>query len=485
MSITALIDSLLLQEGISATNYLTIEHSLLESLATSSCPVDDAAELFYRLKSYYFRLPISRLRGCVFERLSSEAMVELVQRLKARCSGNRVHFRFLTVIRPFLHADLAVGFFEKFKVVIFEICRLLGIKQHGNFVPLKILDIKTQMSRWGVGSKNVDWASLLSDRSVEEKDEGGNTCINYVLTREQYSVYDIRTFICAFPGTLSVPNDQGTLPMHNIFTGIMLTQPLETFKVMMDTFSGAVLCPSLEYHGKTPFHIIVTDGFLMTRRIIDRAYHSEIEAIELQFTNPVATAIRKHPRVLCLVDDYGFTPLHHLVSTLASRSVPFDLFTSRFVASLATPMAARIASTEGKIPLHTALEALEYPPIWNELPLLLVNKLCAIAPDAMERRHPKNFLYPFQMAASRNLNVDISYTLLRMAPQLIATALTDTSTAHLRTKEHVEAAKLELTAERKFVQYHRLLEEMKATHDAERKELLQQAERLRMSTSKK
>lgn len=180
---------------------------------------------------------------------------------------------------------------------------------------------------------------------------------------------------------------------------------LQVCKSMMDYFPSAILYPSREFHGRTPLHTIPSRGLVASNALPGRR-----RDIFENFLAGIESVIEKYPSALHLVDDYGLTPLHCFLFSSGGELLNCDLGTKRSVlaARLMSPTAARIASNEGKLPLHTALE----------FEVDILDELCEAAPETLERREPDNFLYPFLMAK----DVSTSYKLLRMAPHIISIA---------------------------------------------------------------
>lgn len=73
-----------------------------------------------------------------------------------------------------------MDFFEKFKVIVFEMTRLLGIQKEGNFCELRVLEIATALKKLDMLllMANVQDLLTLFAGSLKKTDEDGNTCLS-------------------------------------------------------------------------------------------------------------------------------------------------------------------------------------------------------------------------------------------------------------------------------------------------------------------
>lgn len=126
-----------------------------------------------------------------------------------------------------------------------------------------------------------------------------------------------------------------------------------------------------------------------------------------------------YPTQIQTLDAKGRLPLHYALMKYHSTSnkfvevgKPSILKHKKWIALVINsyPEAARIADKDGRLPLHYALDN-------SCLPDDLYQSLVQCNPASLERRDPIKGLYPFQQAATINLNV--SYQLLRQCPSLV------------------------------------------------------------------
>ena len=401
-----------------------LESSLCERMRTSSNPVGDADDVFSYRRDYDGNNSLlDKLRGHVYKELSLESKIELLQRINLSS-----HHDSMLSYRLILNVSIAEDTLEHFKRVVLEILRFFYSEEpRFHFFALAVLELSETMEEYAEILFPEDMEILegrfrcLLDRLAEaltERDDDGNTCLNYMVGRGQapnYTALHFTKIYDACEGAIRIPNHQGTLPMHNMFTvhlerdGLEGKQLFHLFRKMLDSFPDAVLYQSREFHGRTPLHMSPPSCIFLnpesTRQITD------------EFLDSIKSAVQTYPNVLQIVDDYGLTPLNNIMACRESILLDKAHCYARWEEILLSPKAARIASNDGMLPLHNALRTGGR----------MVDALCAAAPETVERRDPETFLYPFLMECN---DVNTSYKLLRMAPQLVDTSSDDESSLH-------------------------------------------------------
>lgn len=165
----------------------------------------------------------------------------------------------------------------------------------------------------------------------------------------------------------------------------------------------------------------------------------------------VVDAFLKHVTDDCcnnVFDHNGDTALH--VAIRKSRfilSQPCRLGQSarRLLLRLMTRQAALSRNALWELPIDLNKSSLFQP--WISV------AISKIAPEVLEIRN-KHKLYPFQVMAYFSHNderLSVCYTLLRMAPHLVSTALTEKNTAYLSSEHFIEASKLRLKVGRDWI----------------------------------
>lgn len=449
------LESLVTRDG-AEVDFQTLEFSLSAKIKASN-QLQDAIDVFCFRPGPEIKRVVSHLICGLFKRNSKHQMVELIRGIYEWLHAmfpTDWRYRFLVACRPLLDTFFVSNYFEKFKRVVWEIFLHLDVPRSSeNFLILRLLDIRVEMEKAEVSMDGVDWQSLFSSEEIIEIDQDENTCINFLLARDEtYRAEDVcRLAVTTLASTLYRPNRHGTLPMHNIFAlkrmhcsrrlpeYLIVKFILETLVNLLEAHPEHLLSPSQELDGRTPFHQIVPNLLLVVTTYLSTAPLRIREQLT-QFILRIEAVLQSQPKGI--VDNQGRTPLHYLISCCSSnyRLNKNDPLVSGLLSSLLSPKTARIASNDGKLPLHTALEG----------GVDVAKDLCDAA--TLERRHPETLLYPFLVTPKYNnapeIGVENSFLLLRKAPQLIATALTDYTTAHLSTDAHIEAAKLELKLSR-------------------------------------
>lgn len=102
---------------------------------------------------------------------------------------------------------------------------------------------------------------------------------------DKYTIWHFTQIYNACEDAIRIPNHQGTLPMHNMFA-LSWTDPCEQgdmllmFKMMLDSFPSAVLCPSCEFQGATPFHTMFPAGALSAAKAVLRSPIRDKSAVD-------------------------------------------------------------------------------------------------------------------------------------------------------------------------------------------------------------
>jgi hypothetical protein len=117
-------------------------------------------------------------------------------------------------------------------------------------------------------------------------------------------------------------------------------------------------------------------------------------------------------------DQYGMIPLHYLVSSRGREASQVDVgnWTNHVLQYLKLePMAVRVATGEGRLPLHLLLDH----PTHQDL----IQEVLACFPESIDSPDPETGLAPFQLAASnQNTSLDVIFLLLRQSPSRCSTA---------------------------------------------------------------
>lgn len=508
------LESLVTADG-AVVDIPTLEFCLDTKLKTSLL-LQDVIDVFcFRAPGREIKMVVRHLIREIIKRKSKDQMVELIRGifewLHAMFPANS-RYRFLVACRSLLDTHFAYNDFDKFKRVVWEIFLHLDIPSDDNFFILRLLDVKLEMEKAKVSMDGVSWHSLFFAEDTVEIDQEENTCINHLLAMgdrgrgwgctTKYCAEDVCRLIKTLAPGLHRPNRHGTLPIHNIFylthmrcsrlpEEVILKFTVETLTNLLEAHPEHLLCPSQELDGSTPFHEIVPNLLAVITNTCSSDNASPLLVVReeiAQFIRRIEAILQSQPNGI--VDHHGRTPLHYLISCCDEnyRLDKTDPLIAGLLASLISPKTARITSNDGQLPLHAALE----------VGVDLAEELSDAV--TLERRHPETMLYPFLITPKQyddaEIGVENSFLLLRKAPQLIATALTAYTTAHLSTDAHIEAAKLELRVSRlrvlhrhdidmdrrRLEKYKHEFQEKRNKYHAREDRFLRKAKRLRRST---
>lgn len=179
----------------------------------------------------------------------------------------------------------------------------------------------------------------------------------------------------AWPEAVGKPNAFGLLPIHK---AVMAKLPRSTppNMALLDRLVAAhpagLLAKNKE--GMTPLHLFIN-------------YHAKPLAEIIEFL------IEKQPKAAEVVDAYGHTPLHKLVSKRPDEEIINCLTT----VIDAYPAALLLGDSQGRVPLHWAVACRDKPD------LEIVAELVENAPEAVNKKDMEGFK-PIQRLMSRGNN---------------------------------------------------------------------------------
>lgn len=329
---------------------------------------------------------------------------------------------------------------------------------------------------------------------LEKNESAGDTFLNHIFSYDEPKKHlkyrgnsELPFFVCRVMNccfeSVYIPNLQGRRPLRHILQNMMQFSlgcpvpdicPYYTslcFHVVTTYPSAVFSCKDNPAEAKTEPHPLIRLVGVVVAVLTNIDYDSTKDDIE-----EIADVFLNHVTEECcnVVDPHdGNTALHNAIAMSKSTDDFHDL-AYKMLTRLMTRQATFTRNHDGQLPIHVALEGCKAP--W------IIQKLLEVAPKVLEFRNPTSMLYPFQMIASSSAADDSTstiYSLLRMAPHLVATALTEENTAFLQQTKFIEVSRLRLEIEREWMtgkleaedMRRKLLEQQHQTNYRKRKRL--------------
>lgn len=303
---------------------------------------------------------------------------------------------------------------------------------------------------------------------LEKNESTGDTFLNHVLISYDASQFYVK-YNSAKPSlaciamdycfeSVCIPNLQGQTALGHILRNMMQLSMVRPVPVDFYYYTNMCLhiatsypsvlfsCTDDSAEAKTEPHPLIRVVGVVVAALSNSDYDCSNRDDDIL---EIADAFMKHVTEECcnVVDPHdGNTALHNAIA-ISEREDDFHDLVYKVLARLMTRQAAFTRNHDGKLPIHVALE--------GRKALWIIEKLTEVAPEGLEFRNPTSMLYPFQMMATSSSEEDDStstmYSLLRMAPYLVATALTEENTAFLQQTKFIEASRLRLEIEREWM----------------------------------
>lgn len=332
-------------------------------------------------------------------------------------------------------------------------------------------------------------ATFAPDLFMEQNESTGNNFLNRILSlKGSYCKVIHRALECNVD-SVHTPNNQGRSPLGIILQN--LTNP--------SSRSGAPIghddCLKFCYHIAKKRPSPLNSGTAVSAVENIAPFLLFVAAFITMFTNYRHNATEKRlDRVLkigkafinrvtddccnTIVDRSGNTGLHIAIEHVGNSQPllrPFERLLRRILKRLMTSRSTLTRNKDGKLPIDLALEGKKRS--------LICMALVKHSPILLEYRNPESRLYPFQMMASLK-RISTCYSLLRMAPHLVSTALTKENTAFLRTKECIEWSRIDLDLERELTIRERKVKDVKQQIKVHKRKRVERAERLEEMATK-
>lgn len=314
-------------------------------------------------------------------------------------------------------------------------------------------------------------AMFAPELFAERNPSTGNTFLNFMMNfNHQFTEclgelikFEYKVLDCG-PESMYISNFQGRTPFGHIFQNLIAVDESPHRRVSYGYVHLVAYFVRSRPSNLAPWAVGSVGEtaepppfLLFTRGLVDLLNDSET----LVWMEPVKSLLNRVTDDWCdnVVDQSGNTALHIAIAVHVSEGLSPRLHRARqggislarqVLTRVMTRQAAMTRNKDGKLPIDLALEGNKQP--W------ISKALSEIAPKLLEYRNSVSKLYPFQtMAAAADDGTSIAaarlstcYSMLRMAPHLVSTALTEENTAFLQRPKFVEASRLGLEIEREW-----------------------------------